>query len=122
MLQKQVAKLNKENSEHSHLNAEADIQGAEDTGSKGRRQEVAELILDGSDTPARQAEDRRKETEEQEDDKEDIFDDSDEEEEEQRAEDLTEQSREQKDGIKKGLEREEESSESEKDTSAQERY
>lgn len=122
MLQKQVEKLNKENSEHSHLNAEADIQETEDAGSKGRRQEVAELILDGSDTPARQAEDRRKETEEQEDDKEDIFDDTDEEEEEQRAEDLTEQRREQEDGIKKGLEGEEESSESEKDTRAQERY
>lgn len=59
-LQKQVEKLNRENLEHSHVNAEAD-RSAEDAGSKGSRQEPEELILDGSDT--RQVEDGRTDTE-----------------------------------------------------------
>ncbi|XP_024864573.2 myosin light chain kinase 3 isoform X2 [Kryptolebias marmoratus] len=118
-LQKQVEKLNRENSEHYQVNTDADVQSAEDAGSKGRRQEPAELILQGSDTPAGQAEDTEGREDDGEDDGEDVFDDTDEEEEEQQAEDVTEQKEEE--GIKKQLtEEEEEPSESGKDMGSQE--
>lgn len=72
VLQEQVEKLNRHNTEHSHGKAEADNQRGEDGGSEGRRQE---LILDGQHTSAAQSEERKKVTEEKEEE-EDVFDDS----------------------------------------------
>lgn len=72
VLQEQVEKLNRQNTEHSHGKAEADNQRGEDGGSEGRRQE---LILDGQHTSAAQSEERKKVTEEKEEE-EDVFDDS----------------------------------------------
>ncbi|TNN76865.1 Myosin light chain kinase family member 4 [Liparis tanakae] len=78
VLQEQVEKLNRQNTEHSHGRAEADNQkGEEERGSGGRRQESAELILDGPHTSAAQSEDRTKATKETEEEEEGgVLDDS----------------------------------------------
>ncbi|XP_034387133.1 myosin light chain kinase 2, skeletal/cardiac muscle [Cyclopterus lumpus] len=83
VLQEQVEKLNRQNTEHSHGRAEADNQkGEEERGSGGRRQESAELILVGPHTTAAQSEDRTKATKETEEEAEGgVFDDSESEEE-----------------------------------------
>ncbi|XP_054607971.1 myosin light chain kinase family member 4 isoform X4 [Nothobranchius furzeri] len=104
--QKQVEQLNRENSEHSHENAEAGIRNSEDAGSKGRRQKPTELILDGSNASAGPAEERRKREGEDDEDDEDLFDDTDAEEEEQQAEAVPEQKVE--NDVKKRLKGEEE--------------
>lgn len=83
-LQEQVEKLNRQNTEHSHGNTDADIQRGEDRGSGGRRQESTELILDGSNTSAAlPKEDRKKTAKERQEAEEEgsIFDDSEAEEE-----------------------------------------
>ncbi|XP_069009068.1 myosin light chain kinase 2, skeletal/cardiac muscle [Embiotoca jacksoni] len=77
VLQEQVEKLNRQNTENSHVNAEADVQRGED-----RRQEPAELILDGGG----QSQERTKERLDDEEEGGDIFEDS-EEEERQKGED-----------------------------------
>ncbi|XP_012727656.2 myosin light chain kinase 2, skeletal/cardiac muscle isoform X1 [Fundulus heteroclitus] len=82
-LKEQIEKLNRENAEHCHGNAEAGVQSWEAAGSDGeRREEPAGLILDRSHAPARES----KEGKDKEDEG-DVFDDTDPEEEEQRAED-----------------------------------
>ncbi|MEQ2164114.1 hypothetical protein GOODEAATRI_003218 [Goodea atripinnis] len=49
-LKEQVEKLNRENTEHSHVNPEADVQSREDAGSGVKRgEELAKLILKGSE-------------------------------------------------------------------------
>ena len=73
VLQEQVEKLNRQNTEHSHGKAEADNQRGEDRGSEGRRQE---LILDGQHTSAAQSEERNKATEEKVEQEGDVFEDS----------------------------------------------
>lgn len=62
VLQEQVEKLNRQNTEHSHGNTEAEVQRGEDRGSGGRRQETAELILDGPHASASQPDEDRKKT------------------------------------------------------------
>lgn len=82
VLQGQVEKLNRQNTEHSHGKAEADNKQSDDRGSERRRQEPAELILDEPDTSV--SEEREKTTregEEEEEEDKDIFEDSDSEEE-----------------------------------------
>ncbi|XP_035509854.1 myosin light chain kinase 2, skeletal/cardiac muscle isoform X1 [Morone saxatilis] len=88
VLQEQVEKLNRQNTEHSHGKAEADSERGEDRGSGGRRQEPAELILDGPHTSAAQSEERKKATKEKEEEEGDFFEES-ESEEEQKAEDVS---------------------------------
>lgn len=84
VLQTQVEELNRQNTEHSHGHTEAVIQRVEDRGSGGRRQESAELILDGADTSAVYTEQRQKATtEKDEEQEEDVFEDSAEEEKEE---------------------------------------
>ncbi|XP_070817483.1 myosin light chain kinase 2, skeletal/cardiac muscle [Chaetodon trifascialis] len=73
VLQKQVEKLNRQNTEHSHGKAEADYQRGEDRGSGGKRQEPAELILDG---PHTSEEKPTKEKEEGEEEEGGVFEDS----------------------------------------------
>lgn len=81
MLQGQVEKLNRQNTEHSQGKAEAGHQ-TDESGSGGRRQEQAELILDGPDTcTAIQLEEKKEATKEEEEEEEevedrDIFEDS----------------------------------------------
>ena len=91
-LQEQVEKLNRQNTEHSHVNAEAEAQRGDDRGSGGRRQEPAELILDGPHTSAPQSGERKTTSEgreEEEEGEEDVFEDSEpEEEEEEKGEDV----------------------------------
>ncbi|XP_044056193.1 myosin light chain kinase 2, skeletal/cardiac muscle isoform X2 [Siniperca chuatsi] len=96
VLQEQVEKLNRQNTEHSHGKLEADNQRGQNRGSGGRRQEPAELILDGPHTSAAQSKERKKATtekeEEEEDDEEeegDVFEDSESEEGEEKAEDVS---------------------------------
>ncbi|XP_075944600.1 uncharacterized protein mylk4b [Anarhichas minor] len=113
VLQEQVEKLNRQNTEHSHGRAEADSQKGEDRGSGGRRQESAELILDGPHTFAAQSEDGKKATEETEEEAEEgVFDDSESEEEEEKAEE--EAGKVEDDGKRKHIGEAEESSKSEK--------
>lgn len=88
MLQKQVEKLNRQNTEHSHGTAEADNQRGEDRGSGGRRQEPAELILDGPHTSTARSEERKKPAKEKEEGEGDVFEDS-ESEEEEKVEDVS---------------------------------
>lgn len=89
VLQEQVEKLNRQNTEHSHGKAEADNQRREERGSGGRRQESAELILDGSHTSAAQSEDRKEATKEEEEEEEgDVFEDSEPDDEQGKAEDV----------------------------------
>ncbi|XP_040040595.1 uncharacterized protein mylk4b isoform X1 [Gasterosteus aculeatus] len=90
VLQEQVEKLNRQNSEHSHAKAEAGNHKGEDRGSGGRRQESVGLILDGPHTSATRSEDRKKVTKEiEEENAGAVFDDSEEEEEDKRAEEGT---------------------------------
>ncbi|XP_070765338.1 myosin light chain kinase 2, skeletal/cardiac muscle [Enoplosus armatus] len=91
VLQEQVEKLNRQNTEHSHGKAEADNQTirGEDRGSGGRRQEPAELILDGPHTSAAQSEERKKATNEKDEEEEDVFEDSESEEGEEKADDFS---------------------------------
>ncbi|KAK9519710.1 hypothetical protein VZT92_022420 [Zoarces viviparus] len=113
VLQEQVEKLNRQNTEHSHGRAEADSQKEEDRGSGRRRQESAELILDGPHTSAAQSEDGKKATEETEDEAEEgVFDDSESEEEEEKADEGA--GKEEEDGKRKHIGEAEESSKSEK--------
>lgn len=96
MLQEQVEKLNRQNTEHSHANTEADAK---------KRGKDAELIPDGPQTSASQTEKRKpkKESAEEEDDGDVFVDTEPEEEEEQQAEeDGTEKSRKVEDDGKKG--------------------
>ncbi|XP_026179430.1 myosin light chain kinase 2, skeletal/cardiac muscle isoform X2 [Mastacembelus armatus] len=97
VLQEQVEKLNRQNTEHSHVNAEAEVQSGEDTGGGGGgagRQETTELILDGPHITAAQTEETNEESKEEEETEEgDIFEDS-EEEEDEAEEDSTEPSEE----------------------------
>ncbi|XP_008276418.1 myosin light chain kinase 2, skeletal/cardiac muscle isoform X1 [Stegastes partitus] len=121
VLQEQVEKLNRQNTEHSHVNAEVDVQRGEDRGSGGR-QKSAELILDGPHTSAAQSEERQKDSKERQDEEEegDIFEDSEPEEEEQQAEDVNPEQggKVENDGKKRHKGEAEESSESEKAISA----
>ncbi|XP_062280452.1 myosin light chain kinase 2, skeletal/cardiac muscle [Scomber scombrus] len=92
VLQEQVEKLNRQNTEHSHGNTEADIQRGEDRGSGGRRQESTELILDGSHTSAALPEEDRKKTAKEREEAEEegsVFDDSEAEEEREKTEGKT---------------------------------
>ncbi|KAF1385336.1 hypothetical protein PFLUV_G00106670 [Perca fluviatilis] len=85
VLQEQVEKLNRQNTEHSHGKAEAGNQRREERG----RQESAELILDGPHTSAAQSEDRKEATKEkEEEEEEDVFEDSESEDEQGKAEDV----------------------------------
>uniref|UniRef100_A0A3B3DKF0 Myosin light chain kinase family, member 4b n=1 Tax=Oryzias melastigma TaxID=30732 RepID=A0A3B3DKF0_ORYME len=96
VLQEQVEKLNRQNTEHSHANTEADAK---------KRGKDAELIPDGPQTSASQTEKRKpeKESAEEEDDGDVFVDTEPEEEEEQQAEeDGTEKSRKVEDDGKKG--------------------
>ncbi|XP_068445873.1 myosin light chain kinase family member 4 [Clinocottus analis] len=87
VLQEQVEKLNRQNTEYSHGRAEADNQKGEERGSGGRRQESPELILDRPHTSAAQSEDRGKATKETEEETEEgVFDDSESEAEEEKVE------------------------------------
>ncbi|XP_060890263.1 myosin light chain kinase 2, skeletal/cardiac muscle isoform X2 [Labrus mixtus] len=97
-LQEQVEKLNRQNTEHSQYGkTESDIQRGEDRGSGGRGQEPLELILDGPQTSAAQAE-RKTSTEEKEGEEGDAS-----EEEEGKANDLSqEQAGKVEDGGKEG--------------------
>ncbi|XP_039985161.1 myosin light chain kinase family member 4 isoform X2 [Xiphias gladius] len=86
VLQEQVEKLNRQNTEHSHVSTEAEAQRGEDAGSGGRRQEPADLILDGPRTPSAQAEERKETTEErEEEEEEEILEGSEHEEEEEKG-------------------------------------
>lgn len=86
VLQEQVEKLNRQNAEYSHVNAEAEAQRGEDRG----RQEPAELILEGPDTSAIQTEERKREKEREEEEEEgDIFQDSEPEADEEKGEDVS---------------------------------
>lgn len=111
MLQGQVEKLNRQNTEHSQGKAEAGRQ-TDESGSGGRRQEQAELILDGPDTStAIQLEEKKEATKEEEEEEEevedrDIFEDSESEEE-------SEDGKFADDGKKKGKEEEKEAPKSE---------
>ncbi|XP_028259249.1 myosin light chain kinase family member 4 isoform X2 [Parambassis ranga] len=102
-LQEQVEKLNRQNTEHSHINTEADVQRGEE-----RRQEPAELILDGPCTSADQSKEKKKHEEEQGD----IFEESEPEERQLKAEDLrAEQGEKVEEDVKKRHKGEEEESE-----------
>ncbi|XP_011472557.1 myosin light chain kinase family member 4 isoform X2 [Oryzias latipes] len=95
VLQEQVEKLNRQNTEHSHTNTEADVQ----------RDKDAELILDGPQTSASQTEKRKQENEAVEDEDDgDVFVDTEPEEEDEQhtEEDGTEQSRKFEDDVKNG--------------------
>ncbi|XP_070688622.1 myosin light chain kinase family member 4 isoform X2 [Pempheris klunzingeri] len=84
VLQEQVEKLNRQNTEHSHGKAEADNQRGEDRGS----QELAELILDRPHVSAVQSEERKKSAKEREEQGEGgVFEDAESEEREEKAED-----------------------------------
>lgn len=91
MLQEQVEKLNRQNTEHSHVTAEADVQPRESRGSGVIGQEPAELILNGPHASAAQMQERKREFENREEEEEGgIFEDS-EEEDEEKAEDEAKQ-------------------------------
>ncbi|XP_023284680.1 myosin light chain kinase 2, skeletal/cardiac muscle-like isoform X1 [Seriola lalandi dorsalis] len=90
VLQEQVEKLNRQNTEHSHINAEAEDQRGEDR----ERQDQAELILEGPHTSASQSEERKKTTKEREEGEEegDVFQDSEPELDEEKGEDVSAES------------------------------
>ncbi|XP_051803255.1 myosin light chain kinase 3 isoform X1 [Acanthochromis polyacanthus] len=115
VLQEQVEKLNRQNTDHLHVNAEVDVQRGEDRGSGGR-QKSAELILVGPRTSATQLEERQNQPKErQNEEKEgDIFEDSEAEEEEQLAEDPEQGGKVEDDGKKRHKAEAEDSSKSEK--------
>ncbi|KAM9364137.1 uncharacterized protein mylk4b [Pholidichthys leucotaenia] len=86
MLQEQLEKLNWQNTEHSHVNTEDDVQRGEDRGGTRRQQEAPELTLDQAYTSAAQLDERQKVSKERRDEKGeegDIFEDSEEEEKEE---------------------------------------
>ncbi|XP_041861171.1 myosin light chain kinase 2, skeletal/cardiac muscle [Melanotaenia boesemani] len=117
LLQEEVEKLNRQNTEHSHVNTESDVQRGEDAGTRGKRQELSKLILDGPRSPAIQSEERQKEAKgrEDEEDEGDIFDDTEPEEDEHEAEDVvTEESGKVDDTNKRHKGKTEESTETEK--------
>ncbi|CAB1423028.1 unnamed protein product [Pleuronectes platessa] len=92
-LQEQVEKLNRQNADYSHVNSEAEAQRGDERGSGGRRQEPAELILDGPHASAPQSGERKTTSEgreeEEGEEEEDVFEDSEpEEEEEEKGEDV----------------------------------
>uniref|UniRef100_A0A665SUA8 Protein kinase domain-containing protein n=2 Tax=Echeneis naucrates TaxID=173247 RepID=A0A665SUA8_ECHNA len=62
VLQEQVEKFNRQNTEHSHANAVAETQRREDRGP----QKAAELILEGPHTSATQSEERKRKTKDEE--------------------------------------------------------
>ncbi|XP_054906427.1 myosin light chain kinase family member 4 isoform X3 [Poeciliopsis prolifica] len=112
-LKEQVEKLNRENTDHSLINTEANFQSQEDPGSGGKRkEEPTKLILSQSHAPPSQTAEERKKSKNEEDEG-DVFDETDVEEEEQQTEDNDEEKdRKLEDDIKKILKREtEESSE-----------
>lgn len=76
MLQKQVEKLNRQNTEHSHGKAGADAPRGEDRGGGGGRQELAELILDGPHASDAQLVQRKKDEKEEEEEEGGVFEDS----------------------------------------------
>lgn len=87
VLQEQVEKLNRQNTEHRHGNADADSQRAED-------REPAQLILDKPHTSADQSEQRKTISKEKEEEEEvqvegDVFGKPEEEEEKEKAEDVS---------------------------------
>ncbi|XP_059196681.1 myosin light chain kinase 2, skeletal/cardiac muscle [Centropristis striata] len=85
VLQEEVEKLNRQNTEHSHGKAEADNQRGED-----RTQEPAELILDGQHTSVGLSEDRKEAPGEKEEGGEgEVFEDSASEEEEEKVDDVS---------------------------------
>lgn len=93
-LKEQVEKLNRENTEHSLVNAEASFQSQENAGREGKRKgEPTELFLDGSNADASQTEEERKESKESKDveDEGDSSDDTEAEEEDQQTEDCSEE-------------------------------
>uniref|UniRef100_A0A3Q1H2F2 Protein kinase domain-containing protein n=1 Tax=Anabas testudineus TaxID=64144 RepID=A0A3Q1H2F2_ANATE len=82
VLQEQVEKLNRQNTENSHVNAEADVQRRENRGSGGRKQDPTELILNGPHSSAAQIQDEKKDSQEGEEHEEsDVFEESEEDEE-----------------------------------------
>lgn len=79
-----MEKLNRQNTEHSHVNAEAEVQRGENRASGGRKQEPGKLIVNGPHSSAAQTHERKKEYQEgEEEDEGDIFEESEEEEEEE---------------------------------------
>ena len=122
MLQEQLEKLNRQNTEHSHGKAEADNQRGEGGGSGGKRQESAELILNGQFTAEAESEDRKKGTHWKEEGG-DLFQDSESDEVEEKVEDVTPEQTVEDDGNKKHIGEAEESSTLDKASlSPQERY
>ncbi|XP_014896166.1 myosin light chain kinase family member 4 isoform X2 [Poecilia latipinna] len=90
-LKEQVEKLNRENTDHSLVDTEANFQSQEDPGSGGKRkEEPTKLILSRSHGPSSQTVDESKENK-NEDDEGDVFDETDAEEEEQQTEDNNEE-------------------------------
>ncbi|KAF3690436.1 Myosin light chain kinase family member 4 [Channa argus] len=91
VLQEQIEKLNRQNTEHSHENSEAEVHTVEDRASAGRTQELTELILNEPHTSVAKTQDRKNESEEREEEEEgDIFEESgEEEEEEEKVEDFS---------------------------------
>ncbi|XP_029987326.1 myosin light chain kinase 3 isoform X1 [Sphaeramia orbicularis] len=86
VLQEQVEKLNRQNTEHSRGNAESEGQIGEDRVGRGRP-EATELILDGPRATAVDSEKtEKKKTEKEEEEDKDIFEDSEPEEEEKKQE------------------------------------
>lgn len=94
-LKEQIEKLNRENSEHSHVNAEGADQNREDGGSGG-------LILDRSHAPASQTKEGREESKENKD-KEEERDVSDDTEAEEEQDDGEEKGRKLEDDVQKRL-------------------
>lgn len=114
VLQGQVEKLNRQNTEHFHGKAEADNKWSDDRGSETRRQEPAELILDEPDSSVSDKTEKTTREGEEEDDK-DIFEDSDSEEEAEKEGEV-------EDGKKKHNKEKEESSKSETSQSVKEDF
>ncbi|KAL3046993.1 hypothetical protein OYC64_021256 [Pagothenia borchgrevinki] len=109
VLQEQLEKLNRQNTEHSHGKAEADNQRGEGGGSGGKRQESAELILNGQFTAEAESEDRKKGTHWKEEGG-DLFQDSESYEVEEKVEDVIPEQTVEDDGNKKHIGEAEESS------------
>ncbi|KAM8874538.1 myosin light chain kinase 3 isoform 4-T4 [Spinachia spinachia] len=90
VLQEQVEKLNRQNSEHSHARAEAGNHKGEDRKSGGRRRESIGLILDGPHTSAALSEDGKKGSKDTEGETAGaVYDDSESEEEDKKTEEGT---------------------------------
>ncbi|XP_063748203.1 myosin light chain kinase 2, skeletal/cardiac muscle isoform X2 [Eleginops maclovinus] len=113
VLQEELEKLNRQNTEHSHGKVEADNQRGEDRGSGGKRQESGELILNGQFTAGAESEDRKKGTHEKEEAGA-LFENSESDELEDKAEDVSPEQTVADDGNKKHKGEAEESSKLEK--------